>query len=77
MTDRPRYPGDDSGRVYDRDSTTGMPRWVKVAGIIVAVVALMVVVVVLLTGGNGGGSGGGHGPARHGSGGSDHSGRIS
>jgi hypothetical protein len=36
----------------------GMPRWVKVSGIIAIVIALTVVIVVLATGGE-------HGPARH------------
>jgi hypothetical protein len=65
MADRPHSPstGDDSGSVYDHESTVGIPRWVKVAGIILAVVALLVVVVLLV------GGGGGHGPSRHGSGG--------
>jgi hypothetical protein len=64
MTDRPRSPdpGDDRGNVYDRDSTTGIPRWVKVVGITLAVLALVVVVVLLV-------GGGGHRPRRHGSGG--------
>jgi hypothetical protein len=64
MTDRPRSPdtGDDSGRVYDRESTTGIPRWVKVVGIIAVVVVLLVVVMLLVGGGD-------HGPRRHGSGG--------
>jgi hypothetical protein len=67
MSDQFRTPdSDDSGMVYDRESRTRIPRWVKVAGIIVALVAL-VVVVVLLAGGD---DGGGHGPSRHGSGGS-------
>jgi hypothetical protein len=67
MTDRPRSPkpGDDSGMEYDRESTTGTPRWVKVVGIILAVVALLVVVMLLV----GGGGGGEHGPRRHGFGG--------
>jgi hypothetical protein len=64
MTERPPAPNpDDSGVVYDRESPPGMPRWVKVAGIIVAVVALLVVVMLLV---GGGGGGGGHGPQRHG-----------
>jgi hypothetical protein len=65
MTDRPRSPkpGDDSGMVYDRESTAGVPRWVKVVGIVLAVVALVFVVVLLVGGGD-------HGPRRHGSGGS-------
>jgi hypothetical protein len=67
MSDQPRTPesGDDSGMVYPRESPNGIPRWVKVAGIIVALVALVVVVVLLA-----GGDDGGHGPSRHGSGGS-------
>jgi hypothetical protein len=62
MTDRPPVPDpeDDSGMVYDREPPPGIPRWVKVAGIIVAVVALLVVVMLLV------GGGGGHGPQRHG-----------
>lgn len=61
MTDRPRPTGgDDGGIEYDRDST-GMPRWVKLAGLVVAVVVVLVVVIMLLDGG-----GGGHGPQRHG-----------
>jgi hypothetical protein len=44
MTDRPPYPG--------------MPRWVKVSGIVTLVLALLVVVVMLATGGS-------HGPGRH------------
>ena len=60
MTDRPSFPdsGDDSGLVYDRESTTGIPRWVKVVGLILAVLALVVVVVLLAGGGE-------HGPSRH------------
>lgn len=64
MTDRPRAPepGDDRGTVYDRESTAGMPRWVKLAGIILIVLVLLVVVVLLV-------GGGAHRPRRHGSGG--------
>jgi hypothetical protein len=66
MTDRPRFPtpDDDSGMVDDRESAPGIPRWVKVVGIVLAVVALLVVVMLLV-----GGGGGGHGPRRHGAGG--------
>lgn len=66
MTDRPRSPetGDDGGMAYDRESTTGIPRWMRVVGIILAVVALLFVAVLL------GGGVGDHGPSRHGSGGS-------
>ena len=44
MTDRPPYPG--------------MPRWVKVSGIVTLVLVVLVVIVMLATGGN-------HGPGRH------------
>ena len=50
MTDPPRP--SDSGE-------HGVPRWVKVLGIVVAVVVLLVVVVMLT------GVGGEHGPWRH------------
>jgi hypothetical protein len=64
MTDRPPSPdSDDPGMVYDRESPPGMARWVKVAGIVLAVVALLVVVMLLV---GGGGGDGGHGPQRHG-----------
>jgi hypothetical protein len=61
MTDPPRRPeisDDDSGLRYDRESSAGIPRWVKLVGIIVAVLALLVVLVLLV-------GGGGHGPSRH------------
>jgi hypothetical protein len=49
---------DDRGEeAYDRGSTAGPPRWVKVFGVI-ALVLVLLVVVVLLVGGN-------HGPGRH------------
>jgi hypothetical protein len=41
--------------------TGGIPRWVKVSGIIVIVLVLLVGVMLLI----GGGGGGGHGPSRH------------
>ena len=44
MTDRPPYPG--------------MPRWVKVSGIVTLVLVVLVVIVMVVTGGN-------HGPSRH------------
>jgi hypothetical protein len=49
VTDPSRY--DDAG---------GVPRWVKVFGIVALVVALLVVVMLLM------GGTGGHGPQRHG-----------
>lgn len=39
---------------------TGMPRWVKVTGLVVALLVLVVVVVMLIAGP------GEHGPSRHG-----------
>jgi hypothetical protein len=65
MNDRPRRsdPGDDSGMDYERESTRGIPRWVKVTGIVAAVLVLLVVVMLLI---GGGGGGGGHTPRRHG-----------
>jgi hypothetical protein len=39
------------------ESTTGMPRWVKISGIVVLAV-ILVVVMMLLIGSN-------HGPGRH------------
>jgi hypothetical protein len=64
MTDRPRFPetGDGNGTEYERGSSTGIRRWVKVAGIVaVLVVLLIVILVVLLPSGDGDG----HGPGRH------------
>jgi hypothetical protein len=64
VNDRPRRSdtGDDSGMDYERESTRGIPRWVKVAGIVAAVLVLLVVAMMLI------GSGGGHTPLRHGGG---------
>jgi hypothetical protein len=45
------------------DDAGGIPRWVKVFGIVALVVALLVVVMVLM------GGAGGHGAQRHGAGG--------
>jgi hypothetical protein len=61
MADPPPYP--DTGVEPDRGSTTGVPRWVKVFGII-ALVLVVLFAVLLLTG-----RGGNHGPGRHSSGG--------
>jgi hypothetical protein len=63
MADPPRSrdPGEDAGVTADRGSPPGMPRWVKVSGIIVAVLVLLLVIVLLISGGD-------HGPRRHASG---------
>jgi hypothetical protein len=58
----PSRPGEDAGVTTDRGSPPGMPRWVKVSGIIAAVLVLLLIVGLLI-------SGGGHGPRRHVSGG--------
>lgn len=51
--------GDDTG-VSPDPSTTGMPRWVKVFGII-GIVLVLLVAIMLVTGGGPGS----HGPRRH------------
>jgi hypothetical protein len=57
---RSRDPDEDAGAGADRGSPPGMPRWVKVAGIIVAVVVLLLLVLLI--------AGGGHRPRPHASG---------
>lgn len=52
-------PSDDTDVAPDRGSPPGMPRWVKVSGIVVIILVLLVVIVLLT------GIGGPHGPARH------------
>lgn len=42
----------------DRESPPGVPRWVKISGLVVLVVAVVVVVVMLVLGGE-------HGPGQH------------
>ncbi len=49
---------DDHDNRYEHEPATRIPRWVKVAGIVVAVLALLVVIAMLV-------GGGGHGPGRH------------
>ena len=56
MADPPRYP--------NSREEAGMPRWVKVLGIVVAVVVLLVVATMFI-------GGGGHSPRRHGGAGGD------
>ncbi|MBA3267715.1 MAG: hypothetical protein H0T70_05590 [Acidimicrobiia bacterium] len=58
MADTPISP--DSQK--DADDDTGMPRWVKVLGLVTLVVVLLLVILLLA---GGGGGGGGHGPGRH------------
>ncbi len=38
----------------DRESTTGIPRWVKILGIIALIMVLLVVIIMLTGGGPGG-----------------------
>jgi len=61
MADRPRDidTGDDIGVGPDAGSPPRMPRWVKVAAIIVGVLVVVFVVLQLF------GVGGNHGPGRH------------
>jgi Na+-transporting methylmalonyl-CoA/oxaloacetate decarboxylase gamma subunit len=61
MTDPPGSSGagDDQDTRYDRESTTGIPRWVKLVGIVVAILVLLVVVMMLV------GGIGRHNPLRH------------
>ncbi|HXI18568.1 MAG TPA: hypothetical protein VNM48_19560 [Chloroflexota bacterium] len=63
MTDPSRSPdaGDIAGLAPSRTSTTsypGMPRWVKLSGIVVLVLVLLVAGVMAVAGGQ-------HGPMRH------------
>ena len=61
MTNQSAHPeaGDDNGIAPDGGSTTGMPRWVKVFGLIVlALIALFIILNLV----------GDHGPGRHGRG---------
>lgn len=55
------HPTGDSDMDYERESSTGVPRWVKVSAIVVLLLALLIVVMMLVGGGE-------HGPSRHGSG---------
>lgn len=51
-------PSPDTGDAATPDRSDGMPRWVKVFGIIGIVVALLIVIVLLVGDGS-------HGPGRH------------
>ena len=55
---RDRHTGEDARLAADRQPAPGMPRWVKVTAVIVAVLALLLVIVMLISGGS-------HGPQRH------------
>jgi hypothetical protein len=59
MADQPRYPDtdDNTGVGPDPGSTTGKPRWVKVA-IVVVVLVLLLLIALLITGGHGPPAGG-------------------
>jgi hypothetical protein len=57
MADPPRR-RDTAGVGADRASPPGMPRWVKLSLILVAVLVLVVVIAMLIAGGE-------HGPSRH------------
>jgi hypothetical protein len=61
MVDPPQQPDtrDKAGEVPGRAPASGMPRWVKVSGLIALVVVLLLVVMLLV------GRPGGHGPGRH------------
>ena len=52
MADLPPYgdTGDDACVGPDRGSTTSIPRWVTVFGIVIAIVLLLLIVVLHLTG---------------------------
>ena len=52
MADPPPYPG--SGAVPDEESSAGMPRWVKVLGIVALLVLLLFVILHVAFGGFGG-----------------------
>jgi hypothetical protein len=58
MPELPRHPDAESGHDTARGAPPGVPRWVKVSGIVVAILILALVAVMLI--------GGDHGPGRHG-----------
>jgi hypothetical protein len=59
MTDPPPYPTGEGPKV-DQDAAAGLPRWVKVSGIIFGVLVVLLIVLGLT------GLLGGHGPWQHG-----------
>lgn len=60
---------DDNSVVPDRGSPPGMPRWVKVFGVIAGIVALLIIAAMFIVGGE-------HGPGRHLHGGESSAARI-
>jgi hypothetical protein len=62
MTDPPRHP--DSGARSEYESTRGIPRWLKLVGII-AIILVLLIVILMLTGVFGGGHGPGPPPGGH------------
>lgn len=62
MTDGSRFTEAGDGGMEYKGSSAGIPRWVKVAGIVVAVVVLVVVIAATVLSGDGDD---GHSPRRH------------
>jgi hypothetical protein len=61
MIDPPRHPGiqpDGTGNGTCRGGPPGVPRWVKVSGLVVLVLVVALVVTMFVVGGD-------HGPSRH------------
>ncbi len=61
MTDPLRRPESETGNEPDAAGPPGVPRWVMVSGLVVAVLVLALVAIMLIVGGD-------HGPGRHASG---------
>jgi predicted PurR-regulated permease PerM len=59
MDEQPSKPDQDRTKAYERESGTGIPRWVKLTVVVALLVGLVIVVVMLV-------GGGGHGPSWHG-----------
>jgi hypothetical protein len=55
---------DDSGSRYDRESSTGIPHWVKLVGLI-AIILVLLIVILMLSGVFGGEHGPGPPPGGH------------
>ena len=62
MTDGSRFTEAGDGGMEYEGSSTGIPRWVKVAGIVVAMVVLVVVILATVLSSDGDD---GHSPRRH------------